>query len=161
MASKKNLPDIARKIREHIDKSDGVYRDQLVKQLVNTCSQDTYEFVSDFEWYLSMLLDLSMLRGERHVKRSFIACMLADRMELAGLNTGTLISDQLMDIAVRVEVIRPFAFERLVALMHNEHIMSESATDCAIQEVLYAASWVVGEFVNPQAGENFGLGAAD
>eukprot|EP00656_Telonema_subtile_P003385 TRINITY_DN11549_c0_g1_i2.p1 TRINITY_DN11549_c0_g1~~TRINITY_DN11549_c0_g1_i2.p1 ORF type:complete len:632 (-),score=227.88 TRINITY_DN11549_c0_g1_i2:103-1998(-) len=56
------------------------------------------------------------------------------------------IRDRLMDIAVRVEVVRPFACERLVALMHNEHVMSESATDVAIQEVLFAAAWIVGEF---------------
>eukprot|EP00658_Telonema_sp_P-2_P028692 TRINITY_DN2193_c0_g3_i1.p1 TRINITY_DN2193_c0_g3~~TRINITY_DN2193_c0_g3_i1.p1 ORF type:complete len:825 (-),score=271.24 TRINITY_DN2193_c0_g3_i1:143-2617(-) len=125
MASKKNLPDICRKLREHIDKSDGQYRDALVRQLVKTCSQDTYEFVTDFEWYAATLLDLSMLRG---------------------LQTGSLLAEQLMDIAVRVEVVRPFALERLVALLHNEHMMSESATDHSIQEVLFAASWIIGEF---------------
>jgi len=125
MASKKNLPDICRKLREHIDTSDGVYRDSLVRQLVTTCAQDTYEYVSDFEWYLSTLLDLSMLRG---------------------LQTGSMIGDQIIDIAVRVEVVRPYAVERLVALLHNEHMMSESATDSAIQEVLFAAAWVVGEY---------------
>lgn len=130
MASKKNLPDICRKLREHIDLSDGQYRDHLVKQLVATCAQDTYEYVSDFEWYLATLLDLSMLRG---------------------LQTGSLIADQLVDIAVRVEVVRPFACERLVALLHNEHMMSESATDQAIQEVLFGAAWIVGEYATPAA----------
>ena len=56
MASKKNLPDICRKLREHIDKSDGLYRDNLVKQLVTTCSQDTYEFIQDFEWSVPPLV---------------------------------------------------------------------------------------------------------
>jgi AP-3 complex subunit delta-1 len=127
MASKKNLPDICRKLREHIEKSDGQYRDNLVKQLVATCSQDTYEFINDFEWYLGMLVELAMIRG---------------------LGTETLISDQIVDITVRVESLRGYAFEQVVQLMHNEHIMSESATDCAIQEVLYAAAWVTGEFAS-------------
>jgi len=125
MASKKNLPDICRKLREHIDKSDGIYRDNLVRQLVKTCSQDTYEFIADFEWYLSTLVDLSMIRG---------------------LDTGSLLSDQLVDITLRVDSLRPFAFERMVQLMRNEHIMSESATDHCIQEVLFAAAWITGEF---------------
>eukprot|EP00657_Telonema_sp_P-1_P006815 TRINITY_DN2625_c0_g1_i1.p1 TRINITY_DN2625_c0_g1~~TRINITY_DN2625_c0_g1_i1.p1 ORF type:complete len:626 (-),score=178.02 TRINITY_DN2625_c0_g1_i1:105-1982(-) len=125
VASKKNLPDICRKLREHIDKSDGNYRDSLVRQLVRTCSQDTYEYISDFEWYMATLIDLSMLRG---------------------LQTGALIAEQLVDIVVRVESIRAYATERMVSLLHNEHAMSESATDTAIQEALFAASWIVGEF---------------
>lgn len=125
MASKKNLPDIVRKIRQHIDLSDGVYRDRLVSQLINTCSQDNYSFIADFDWYISTLVDLSHLRGLTH---------------------GKLISDQLIDVSVRVDSIRQFAVNKMLLLLRDPHILSESTTDASTQEVLFAAAFILGEF---------------
>jgi len=127
MASRKNLPDIVRKIRQHIDLSDGAYRDKLVGQLIGTCAQDNYSFVADFEWYISTLVDLSHLRGLTH---------------------GKLISDQLIDVVVRVDSIRQFAVNKMLLLLRDPHILSESTTDTSTQEVLFAAAWVLGEFAS-------------
>jgi len=127
MASRKNLPDIVKKIRQHIDMSDGAYRDKLVSQLMNTCSQDNYSFVADFQWYISTLIDLSHLRG-------------------LGLVHGKFIADQMIDVVVRVDTVRPFAVSKMLLLLRDAHILSESTTDSSTQEVLFAAAWIVGEF---------------
>lgn len=129
MASKKNLPDIVRKIRQHVDTSDGVYRDRLINQLIATCSQDNYSFISDFEWYISTLVDLSHLRG-------------------LTWELGSMISDHLIDVAIRVDSLRLFAVNKMRLLLCDPHILSESTTDPSTQEVLFAAAWLVGEFAS-------------
>jgi len=125
MASRKNLPDIVKKIRQHIDTSDGAYRDRLVSRLILTCQQENYALIADFEWYIATLVDLSHLRG---------------------LTDGRMIADQMMDVVVRVDAVREFAVSKMLLLLRDPHILSESTTDAATQEVLFAAAWIVGEY---------------
>jgi hypothetical protein len=59
--TKKNLTDLVRKLLSQLEEahplsSDPTYRTDLVARIVALCSQESYKFVTDFEWYLSVLV---------------------------------------------------------------------------------------------------------
>ena len=51
MVSKKNLMEIVKKLMVHMDRAEGTtYRDELLSKLIFICSQNNYQFVTNFEW---------------------------------------------------------------------------------------------------------------
>lgn len=56
---------------------------------------------------------------------------------------GRLIAEQLLDVAIRVPVVRKFAVNEMTNLLDTFTVSSQSNS---MYEVLYAAAWIVGEF---------------
>ena len=78
------------------------YRDELMEKIIQICSQNDYQYITNFEWYISVLVDLTRMEGTSH---------------------GPLIAAQMMDVAIRVETIRPFAVEQMALLVENYHLL--------------------------------------
>uniref|UniRef100_A0A8D2QK96 AP-3 complex subunit delta-1 n=1 Tax=Zonotrichia albicollis TaxID=44394 RepID=A0A8D2QK96_ZONAL len=56
MVSKKNLMEIVKKLMIHVDKAEGTtYRDELLTKIIDICSQSNYQYITNFEWYISIL----------------------------------------------------------------------------------------------------------
>jgi len=129
MVSKKNLMEIVKKLMVHMSKAEGTtYRDELLGKIIAICSQNDYQHISNFEWYVSVLVELSQMEG-------------------GGGQHGALLASQMMDVAIRVEAIRPFATQQMALLVENSHvILGRGRANSSAAEVLYAAGWVVGEF---------------
>ncbi|XP_030851518.1 AP-3 complex subunit delta-1 isoform X2 [Strongylocentrotus purpuratus] len=127
MVSKKNLMEIVKKLMVHVDKAEGsVYRDELLAKILEICSQNNYQYIINFEWYVSILVELTKIEGTKH---------------------GHLIASQMLDVAIRVKAIRPFAARQMATLLENTHLLIGTAAQRnGICEVLYAAAWIVGEF---------------
>jgi AP-3 complex subunit delta len=91
------------------------------------CSHDTYAHITNFEWYLSVLVDLA------HV---------------ANVDVGKPIRDQLVDVVGRVRASRRFAVKLMWSLLSDETVVRSAARreegTCA--EVLWAAAWICGEY---------------
>ena len=52
--SKKNLMEIVKKLMVHMDKAEGShYRDELLSKIIEICSQSNYQFITNFEWYVT------------------------------------------------------------------------------------------------------------
>ncbi|XP_032321924.1 AP-3 complex subunit delta-1 [Camelus ferus] len=126
MVSKKNLMEIVKKLMMHVDKAEGTaYRDELLTKIIDICSQSNYQHITNFEWYISILVELTRLEGTRH---------------------GHLIAAQMLDVAIRVKAIRRFAVSQMSALLDSAHLVASSTQRNGICEVLYAAAWICGEF---------------
>ncbi|CAF0737741.1 unnamed protein product [Brachionus calyciflorus] len=134
MVSKKNLMEIIKKLMMHMSKAEGThYRDELLAKIIDICSQNNYQFVTNFEWYVSVLVELTRMEGTRH---------------------GKLLSSQMLDVAIRVETIRPFIVAQMSILIDNMHVFAitnsipskENKNYSDICEVLNAATWICGEF---------------
>ncbi|XP_062366183.1 AP-3 complex subunit delta-1 isoform X1 [Cinclus cinclus] len=126
MVSKKNLMEIVKKLMIHVDKAEGTtYRDELLTKIIDICSQSNYQYITNFEWYISILVELTRLEGTRH---------------------GHLIAAQMLDVAIRVKAIRRFAVSQMATLLDNAHLIASNAQRNGICEVLYAAAWICGEF---------------
>lgn len=125
MVNKKNIGDIVRKLLDQIEKSEGSYKDGLVGKIIDICSKNTYQFITDFEWYISVLVELANIQNTSH---------------------GALIASQMMDVIIRVKVVRPFGVKSMAALLRDPILVNEKPTAGGLCEVLYAAAWVCGEF---------------
>ncbi|KAG8594386.1 hypothetical protein GDO81_001179, partial [Engystomops pustulosus] len=126
MVSKKNLMEIVKKLMIHVDKAEGTaYRDELLTKIIDICSQSNYQYITNFEWYISILVELTRLEGTRH---------------------GHLIAAQMLDVAIRVKAIRKFAVSQMATLLDNAHLLASNTQRNGICEVLYAAAWICGEF---------------
>jgi AP-3 complex subunit delta-1 len=68
-----------------------------------------------------------------------------------GLSHGDLVASQMLDVAVRVHTIRPFAVQQMSLLLENPFVIfgfsSGSARAPNMAQVLYAASWICGEYI--------------
>ncbi|XP_012280988.1 AP-3 complex subunit delta-1 [Orussus abietinus] len=125
MVSKKNLMEIVRKLMVHMDKAEGTtYRDELLSKIIQICSQNNYQFITYFEWYISVLVELTKMEGTKH---------------------GQLVATQLLDVTIRVQAIRKFAVEQCALLLENVHLLTGQPR-ATMSEVLYAAAWICGEF---------------
>lgn len=94
------------------------------------CGEDLYARVEDFEWYVSVLVDLA------YVARAPV---------------GAMIRDQLVDITVRVRQVRRYAMQLCMRVLGDETFLSGSSngTDAegtGCQEILWAAAWICGEY---------------
>ncbi|KAG7514653.1 AP-3 complex subunit delta-1 isoform X3 [Solea senegalensis] len=126
MVSKKNLMEIVKKLMLHVDKAEGTtYRDELLTKIIDICSQSNYQYITNFEWYISILVELTRLEGTRH---------------------GHLIASQMLDVAIRVKAIRAFAVAQMATLLDNAHLLTGNMQRNGICEVSYAAAWICGEF---------------
>lgn len=126
MVSKKNLMEIVRRLLGHMERAEGsAYRDELLFKVIEICSQGSYQYVTNFEWYLTVLVELIQLEtGSKH---------------------GNVIATQLLDVAIRVQAVRSFAVSEMTSLLETFPASSQNGT---MHEVLYAAAYIVGEFGN-------------
>lgn len=126
MVSKKNLMEIVRRLLGHMERAEGSnYRDELLFKVIEICSQGSYQYVTNFEWYLTVLVELIQLEsGSRH---------------------GSVIATQLLDVAIRVQAVRTFAVSEMTSLLES---FPTTCQNDSMYEVLYAAAWIVGEFSN-------------
>ncbi|CAG9831105.1 unnamed protein product [Diabrotica balteata] len=126
MVSKKNLMEIVKKLMVHMDKAEGtIYRDELLSKIILICSQNNYQFITNFEWYVTVLVELA-------------------QMEF-GSKQGHVIGAQLMDVCIRVQAIRAFTVAEMAQILD---IYTSTSQFTIMQEVLYAAAWLCGEFVS-------------
>lgn len=126
MVSKKNLMEIVKKLMVHMDKAEGTaYRDELLSKIIQICSQNNYQFVTCFEWYISVLVELTRMEGTKH---------------------GPLVATQLLDVAIRVQAIRKYAVQQCALLLKKSYLLLTGKPRSTMSEVLYAAAWICGEF---------------
>ncbi|KAJ8967025.1 hypothetical protein NQ314_003142 [Rhamnusium bicolor] len=114
MVSKKNLMEIVKKLMVHMDKAEGtIYRDELLSKIILICSQNNYQFITNFEWYITVLVELA-------------------QMEF-GSKQGHVIGAQLMDVCIRVQAIRCFAVAEMAQLLD---VYTATSQFTIMQEVL-------------------------
>eukprot|EP00629_Pelagomonadales_sp_RCC1024_P017098 CAMPEP_0119271636 /NCGR_PEP_ID=MMETSP1329-20130426/8147_1 /TAXON_ID=114041 /ORGANISM="Genus nov. species nov., Strain RCC1024" /LENGTH=615 /DNA_ID=CAMNT_0007271687 /DNA_START=221 /DNA_END=2065 /DNA_ORIENTATION=- len=125
MVTRKTLEDLVVRLLEHVLTAEGPYRDELVKRIVDMCSKDKYSYLSDFAWYLQVLVKLAHLRGTKH---------------------GSLLAEQLIDVSMRVKPVRCFAARDMVRLLLDDSLMVGQTLE-KIADVLSAAAYIAGEYV--------------
>ncbi|KAH0591305.1 AP-3 complex subunit delta-1 [Termitomyces sp. J132] len=101
------------------------YRLVLCQRILAMGSQSTYENVNNFEWYISVLVDLA------HV---------------ANVNVGAEICNQIVDVVGRVKGVRRYAVRLMYQLISDETMLRNAHEEGSCSEVLWAAAWVCGEY---------------
>ncbi|KAG1234783.1 hypothetical protein G6F35_001073 [Rhizopus arrhizus] len=141
MVNRKNIVDIVKKLITHImpkkaesislhDPStifDPVYRMDIINRIIFMCSQNHYHYLNDFEWYITVLVDITYS---------------------AGVNVGELLTNQLMDVSVRVKSVREFSVKQMYNLLQDKHFLETAKRRDSNINVLSAAAWICGEYCN-------------
>ncbi|KAJ3402413.1 AP-3 complex subunit delta-1, partial [Chytridiales sp. JEL 0842] len=148
MVTKRNLPDIVKRLLLQIIPEDGeenedapvspvrlpvkslvasdaTYNTEVISRILAICSKNTYEMVSDFAWYINILI--AMIRVPR-------------------VSVGNQIAAQIVDVAVRVKNVREFAVKEMEKLLSDESLLETAVLEENNAGVLFAAAWVVGEY---------------
>ncbi|KAI0368886.1 Ap3d1 protein [Pilatotrama ljubarskyi] len=106
------------------------YRLTLAQRILALGSQDVYDNVTDFEWYISVLVDLAYV---------------------ARVNIGAEIREQLVDITGRVRGARRYAVQFMVKLLSDDSFLHNASEDGGCPEVLWAAAFICGEYCSELA----------
>ncbi|TFK42007.1 Ap3d1 protein [Crucibulum laeve] len=121
-----NVPTSPASSKPYISPSQSpAYRLVLAQRVISICSQNTYENVANFEWYLSVLVDLA------HV---------------ANVDVGFEIRDQLVDVVGRVRGARRYAVKLMYTLLSDDTMLRNAQDEGSCSEVLWAAAWMCGEY---------------
>ncbi|GMH23349.1 hypothetical protein Nepgr_025192 [Nepenthes gracilis] len=122
MVSEDNVVEISRVLINYSLKSDPDFCNEILRSILTTCSRNYYEVVFDFDWYISLLGEMSRIpycqRGEE-------------------------IENQLIDIGMRVKDAR----QELVRVARDLLIDPALLGNPFLHRILSAAAWVSGEYV--------------
>ncbi|KAF7307227.1 AP-3 complex subunit delta [Mycena indigotica] len=128
LAQQANSPTIS---TPHISPTQSpAYRLVLSQRILHICSQSLYENITNFEWYLSVLVDLA---------------------HIANVDVGAQIRDQLVDVVGRVKGVRRYAVKLMYTLLCDDTILHNAREEGSCSEVLWAAAWICGEYCSELA----------
>lgn len=127
-ASGKTIGDPAMSARD-ISISPG-YRLLLTQRLLDIIAHDTYADVDDFEWVISVLVDVA------YVSR---------------VDVGPRIHDMLLDVVGRVKSARGYAVKVLEKVLGDEELREQARQGGSESGLLEAAVWICGEYTSELA----------
>lgn len=101
------------------------YRLALTLRLLAIISNDTYVNVTDFEWVISVLVDVAYV---------------------SNVDVGTEIKTMLLDIVGRVKDVREYAVRTLEKVLGDDDLRERAAQGTGEDGLLEAAVWICGEY---------------
>ncbi|CAM8995823.1 unnamed protein product [Rhodiola kirilowii] len=122
MVSENNVVEISRVLVNYALKSDPEFCNEILGYIFFTCSGNYYEIIMDFDWYVTLLGEISRIP---HCQR------------------GEEIENQLIDIALRVKDVRPQLVRVGRDLLIDPALLGNHFT----HRILSAAAWISGEYV--------------
>ena len=128
IVSKKVLIDLVEHLLSHADKSkDSSHRDEVVSSVMYMCSKEKYGLVTDFHWYVSIMMRLLTLI--RTVKNSAIW------------------AEQLVEITLRVPEVRGYAVDTVLQMVSDKTLILGQARFYSAP-LIKGAMWIVGEYAD-------------
>lgn len=121
------------------------YRINVIQRILEMCSRDTYSNITDFEWYIDVLVQLVRVSP---ATRSSAALGENEDPEHTD-DTGSAIGRELQNVAIRVKSVRSEAVDAaqsLVLIDRRDQMFPASGNGG--QGVLECAGWLVGEYAN-------------
>jgi AP-3 complex subunit delta len=125
LVTKKTLMDTTAHLMGAMGRAEQRFRDELVWSVVHVCMNDRYALVTDFVWYLTVLADLVQVPASCH---------------------GGLVGEQLIDICLRVEVVRESAVAILKPLLLDGSLLESTPANKTVPEALKSIAWIIGEY---------------
>ena len=121
------------------------YRISVIHRILEICSRDTYSNITDFEWYIDVLVQLV------RVSPAISASQVVEEKENLEYtdDIGGSIGRELQNVAVRVKSVRSEAVDAAQSLvMVDRRDQMFPAAGNGGQGVLECAGWLVGEYAS-------------
>ncbi|KAJ2745715.1 AP-3 complex subunit delta [Coemansia sp. BCRC 34301] len=114
------------------------YRMLVVEAIVDMCARQSYANLSNFEWYVAVLVDL---------------------VYMAGVDAGSLLSEKLLDVTVRVRQVREFSVRLMRQMLSDRQLVSRASSSSSAAKVLCTAAYILGEYCSllPASSEDVAL----
>ncbi|KAL9103014.1 MAG: hypothetical protein Q9163_001904 [Psora crenata] len=137
------------------------YRATIIRQILGMCSKDTYANISDFEWYINILLQLVKVAPcDAITSNSIIADQDETGQGSKGQDIFSAIGWELRNVAVRVSTVRKEALKAANSIIAESRIAkSLNAGLTGSESILSFAAWVSGEYVRGWANASYTLDA--
>jgi len=101
------------------------YRLALTLRLLAIISNNTYVNVTDFEWVISVIIDVAYV---------------------SNVDVGTEIKTMLLDVVGRVKSVREYAVRMLEKVIGDDDLRERAAQGTGEDGLLEAAVWICGEY---------------
>ncbi|KAL9006968.1 MAG: hypothetical protein Q9188_000256 [Gyalolechia gomerana] len=125
------------------------YRMATIKQILDICTKDTYVNVSDFEWYINVLVQMIRFVPLESGSGSKSKGMSNERGPVQQVTGEEVLADigrELRNVAVRVQSVRPDAVHAAASLLRGEEQYPTIQPGYDSGGVLPFAAWLVGEY---------------
>ncbi|KAF1942678.1 Adaptor protein complex AP-3 delta subunit [Clathrospora elynae] len=143
--------DAEETLRQHEQKSDQPpplpdnYRISVIQRILEMCSRDTYSNITDFEWYIDVLVQL--VRVSPATKADSVLEEKEGPEHSDDIGGG--IGQELQNVAIRVKSVRSEAVDAAQSLvLTDRRDQMFPAFGNGGQGVLDCAGWLVGEYAN-------------
>ncbi|KAH7131933.1 adaptin N terminal region-domain-containing protein [Dendryphion nanum] len=121
------------------------YRVNVIRRVLDMCSRDTYANITDFEWYIDVLVQLVRVSPSTKATSALEDDDDVERSDEVGRGIGR----ELQNVAVRVKSVRPEAIDAAQSLvMTDKRDQMFPASGNGGQNVLEYAGWLVGEYAS-------------
>ena len=128
IVSKKILIDLVEHLLSHADKSkESSYRDEVVASVMYMCSKEKYGLVTDFHWYISIMMRLVTL--------------------IRTVKNAAIWAEQLVEITLRVPEVRGYTVDSVLQMVSDKTLIL-GQTRYYSAPLIKGAMWIVGEYAD-------------
>jgi AP-3 complex subunit delta-1 len=123
------------------------YKTEVVHRILDLCSQNNYSEVVDFDWYVTVLVQLVGLLPPSECKENSGNSKEQEAIPHMRMNAALRIGTEIRNVAVRVKGVRleaTRAAESLMLIDNRSNLFPSGST--AGDGVLGPVAWVVGEY---------------
>lgn len=103
------------------------YKFMIIEKIIEICSMKNYDNIPNFKWYLSVLIDIIHLNEDNKIQGSDV-----------------LISEQFIDMSIRVPSIRPALVKACIELTSLENVTYDQLL--FFKNGLKDCIWIIGEY---------------
>lgn len=118
LANSKTLDGIVGKMFDHFKSAKPSTKDQIMICVIEMCSRNDYALITDFGWYISILMDF---------------------IDVGGFTCYSLVGDQFLDLAVRVPATRKMLVDEMGKLFDKSEFRQATP-------MILAAAHIISEY---------------
>jgi len=122
------------------------YTVDVIARILNMCSRNNYSNLSDFDWYIDVLIQLIRIAPVPR-QRQLQLDLSSPTSQAAASDISEKIGDEIRNIAVKVKAVRYAAVRAADAVIIQLNSES-SSTQHVVSGVLKPAAWIVGEYAS-------------
>ncbi|PBJ75900.1 delta-adaptin,adaptor complex protein AP-3 delta [Trypanosoma cruzi cruzi] len=129
IVTKKNIVSTINSMMERRVRSppDEEWSNRVIATVIEVAQTDDYTLLQDFEWYFSILLDISLVN-------------------LTAYQHGALVQRELVTVLTRVNAVRQFGVQAVSELLCNSTLLNCDATRSTQWQIIKAAAFLCGEY---------------
>ncbi|KNZ63199.1 hypothetical protein VP01_1174g2 [Puccinia sorghi] len=106
---------------------------RVINVILTICSKSAYSHISDFNWFLEVLVRLIHLLVDSQIRETHGD---HDSGDTDGSHSVTRLANVLIDVSSRVKDIRPYAVNKMLSLLHDDIFLENFSKDyCSTMEI--------------------------